>query len=149
LLDLGAQPLDVDIQGLGVADIIGTPDAVDELTAGEHTAGVAQEVFQQVEFLQRHVDRLSVDGDGVAVHIHAHTSNLEGLVVEVLLGGLGLGVRPATQYRAAAGDDLAGAGRLGHISNGTGVHTNNLADVGATRRHHDHRPAGYDAQFPA
>src|SRR5690606_10243172 len=34
-LDLGAQPLDVDVEGLGVADVVGPPDAVDELAAGE------------------------------------------------------------------------------------------------------------------
>src|SRR5699024_5433935 len=32
LLDLGAQALDVHIQGLGVADVVGPPDPVDQLT---------------------------------------------------------------------------------------------------------------------
>src|SRR5699024_10384621 len=34
LLDLGAQPLDVHVEGLGVTDVVGTPHAVDELHTG-------------------------------------------------------------------------------------------------------------------
>ena len=41
-LDLGPQPLHVDVERLGVADVVGAPDPVDELAAGEHPAGVAQ-----------------------------------------------------------------------------------------------------------
>ena len=56
-LDLGAQALDVDVEGLGVADVVGAPDAVDQLAAGEHAAGVAQEVLEQLELLERELRR--------------------------------------------------------------------------------------------
>src|SRR5450631_2253043 len=41
-LDLGSQPLDVDVQGLGVTDIVAAPHPVDQLCAGQHPAAVAQ-----------------------------------------------------------------------------------------------------------
>ncbi|SCE87065.1 hypothetical protein GA0070612_1762 [Micromonospora chokoriensis] len=41
-LDLGAQALDVHVKRLGVTDVVGTPDPVDELPPGEHPARVAQ-----------------------------------------------------------------------------------------------------------
>src|SRR3712207_4967272 len=53
LLDLGAEALDVDVQCFGVAYVVGSPDAVDQLAAGQHPAYVAQKVLEQVEFLQR------------------------------------------------------------------------------------------------
>src|SRR5674476_1475500 len=40
-LDLGAQALDVDVQRLGVTDVIATPHPVDELHPGQHPARVA------------------------------------------------------------------------------------------------------------
>src|SRR5690606_9110648 len=40
-LELRAQPLHVHVEGLGVADVVGAPDPVDELTAGEHATRIA------------------------------------------------------------------------------------------------------------
>ena len=37
-LDLGPQPLDVDVERLGVADVVAAPHPVDELHPGEHPA---------------------------------------------------------------------------------------------------------------
>ena len=39
-LDARAQPLDVHVEGLGVADVVGAPDPVDQHVAGQHPAGV-------------------------------------------------------------------------------------------------------------
>ena len=38
----------MDVERLGIADIISAPNAVNELTAGEHAAGVAQQVLQHL-----------------------------------------------------------------------------------------------------
>src|SRR5665811_2174738 len=43
--DLGTQTLDVDIQGLGVTDIVTSPHPVNQLCPGQHPAGVAQQHF--------------------------------------------------------------------------------------------------------
>jgi len=39
--NLGPQPLDVDIERLGIADIIRAPDPIDQLSAGQHPPAVA------------------------------------------------------------------------------------------------------------
>src|SRR5664280_3644437 len=38
-LDLGAQPLDVHVQGLGVTDVVAAPHPIDQLCAGQYPAG--------------------------------------------------------------------------------------------------------------
>ncbi|SLD70095.1 Uncharacterised protein [Mycobacteroides abscessus subsp. massiliense] len=64
------------VEGLGVAHVVRTPHPVDQLTAGEHPAAVADQVFQEVELLERQSDCLAVHGDGVPIDIHAHRSCL-------------------------------------------------------------------------
>src|SRR5699024_10987275 len=53
-LDLRPQTFDMDVEGLRIADIVLTPDAVDELSAGHHSPGVAHEDLEQLELLERH-----------------------------------------------------------------------------------------------
>ena len=48
-----ARPLHVHVEGLGVADVVRAPHPVDQLAAGEHPAGVAQEHLEQLELLER------------------------------------------------------------------------------------------------
>src|SRR5699024_4656625 len=49
VLDLRAQALDVHVEGLRVADVVGSPDPVDELAAGEDAIDVAQQHLEQLE----------------------------------------------------------------------------------------------------
>ncbi|AGS33896.1 prephenate dehydrogenase [Corynebacterium maris DSM 45190] len=134
-LDLGAQALDVHVERLGVAHVVGAPDAVDELAAGEHPAGVAHQVLEQVELLERHGHRLPADGDGVALDVHAHAPALEDLVV---LDDLFL-LAAAAQDRADAGDELAGGVRLGDVVVGAEFQADDLVDLRVTGGDHDHR----------
>ena len=53
-LNLGAQALDVDVESLGVANVIGAPNAIDELPEGQHAARIAQQVLQQIKLFERH-----------------------------------------------------------------------------------------------
>src|SRR4051812_38361054 len=99
---LGAQPLHVDVQSLGVADVIGTPDTVDELAAGEHPARIAQQQLEQLELLQRQLHRRPVDGDHVAFDVHPDRPG--GQCRRGDLGGVG--ALPA-QYGPDARDQLA------------------------------------------
>ena len=59
VLHLRAQALDVDVEGLGVADVVGAPHPVDQHVAGEHPAGVLEQQREQLELLERepHVGR--------------------------------------------------------------------------------------------
>ena len=65
------------VESLGVAEVVGTPDAVDQLTAGEHATRVAQQQLEQLELLERHGGLLARDGDRVALDVHAHVARLE------------------------------------------------------------------------
>src|SRR5699024_11224930 len=84
LLNLGAQALHMHIKGLSIPDIISAPNTVNKLTASEHTTGVAQQVFEQVEFFQWHRDRFTIDGNDVAFHVHAHAAAFKNLLFKFL-----------------------------------------------------------------
>src|SRR5215213_539115 len=45
-LDLRSQPLDVDVQGLSITDVIRAPDPINQLAASHHSARVTQQHFQ-------------------------------------------------------------------------------------------------------
>src|SRR5262249_58195918 len=49
LLDLGPQALDVHVEGLGVAEVVGSPDPVDEHVAGEHPAPVREHQLHHLQ----------------------------------------------------------------------------------------------------
>ena len=53
LLDVGAQPLDVHVERLGVAEVVGAPDPVDQHVAGEHPAGVLDQQDSSSNSLRR------------------------------------------------------------------------------------------------
>ena len=69
-LEVGAQALDVHVEGLRVADVVGTPDPVDERVAGEHPPGVLDEKQEQVELLAPQLHILAADHDLAAVGVH-------------------------------------------------------------------------------
>src|SRR5699024_2403370 len=97
-LDLRPQTFDMDVEGLRIADIVLTPDAVDELSAGHHSPGVAHEDLEQLELLERHGQLFTADGHDMAFDVDAHSPGLEhGLVVEFL------GLDIATQHRTHTG----------------------------------------------
>src|SRR5690606_40078403 len=73
LLDARADALDVNIQRLGVAEVVATPHAVDQLAAGEHPACIAHQQLEQLELLERHVDLAAVDRDRVPVDVQARS----------------------------------------------------------------------------
>src|SRR5690606_31366085 len=69
--DLGAQPLDVDVEGFGVPHVVGPPDPVDQLRTGQHPAGVAEQDFQQLELFERKLHVFPAHRHHVALHVHA------------------------------------------------------------------------------
>ena len=77
LLDVGPQPLDVDVEGLRVAEVVGAPDAVDQHVAGEQPAGVLHEQRQQLELLAAEVDLVAPDEHQVAVDVDLDAAGLE------------------------------------------------------------------------
>ena len=60
LLDLRAQPVDVDVDGPGLARVVVAPHVLEQLVAREDLAGVADEEREQLE-------RLRLDRQDLAV----------------------------------------------------------------------------------
>src|SRR5687768_6132160 len=60
LLDLRAQPVDMDVDGPGQAGVVGLPNVLQELVTSEHLAGVAKQEGEELEGLR-------FDGECLAV----------------------------------------------------------------------------------
>src|SRR5436305_1636009 len=60
LLDLGAQPLDVDVDQPGVRGVPVTPDLLEQMLAGEHLTGLSGQGGEQVELERCQLDRLAI-----------------------------------------------------------------------------------------
>ena len=131
------------VKGFGVTDVVGAPDAVDQLSAGQHPAGVAEQVLEEVELLERQRHRVTGDLHDVTLDVHPHRSGLEHPVVG---GEIRLVLHPATQHRTDAGDQLARRIRFGHIVVRTEFEADDLVDLTVTRRHHDDGNAGARSQ---
>src|SRR4051794_17478522 len=133
-LDLGPQPLHVDVEGLGVADVVGAPDAVDELAAGEHPSGVAQEHLEELELLERQPLGGAVDRDHVPLDVHAHGPGLEGRRRQ-------LGLVAAAEHGADPGDQLARGIGLRDVVVGAELEAHDLVDLVVLGADHDHGDA--------
>ena len=78
---------------------------VDELPAGEDSPWVAEQVFQQVVFFERHGGVHAVHGDGVAFEVHAHAAVAKHTGIGF---GFVVGIAAAAEDSADAGDELPG-----------------------------------------
>src|SRR5699024_9691270 len=126
LLNLGAQALDVDVATLCISDIVGSPTAVNELTASDYPSNVAQQVFTQVAFLLKHRDRVTVDGNDVALHVHTHAATFENLLFKFFF--YFHCVSAAAQYSADTCNKFTRRIRLGDIVISAKFEANNFVD---------------------
>src|SRR5207302_7641832 len=130
-LELGPQPLDVDVQRLGVPDVVAAPDPVDELSPGEHPARITKQELEQLELLKWHGRRRAIDRDDVAIHVHPHGSGLE-------YGGRHLVRLTATpEYGANASNELSRRKRLRHVVVSADLEADDLVDLRILGRQHD------------
>src|ERR687897_90226 len=63
---LRAQPAHVDVHGPRAAEVVVAPDLLQQLRAGEDAARVLREVLEELELLERQVQRAAADLGGVA-----------------------------------------------------------------------------------
>ena len=63
--ELGAQPPDVDVHRPGAAEVVVSPDLLEQLGAGEDPARVLREVLEELELLERQVQRATAEPGGV------------------------------------------------------------------------------------
>ena len=68
------------VEGLGVADVVGAPDPVDQRVAGEHPSGVVQQELEQLELLERQLHQLAPDHDLVALGVERDVADREHVV---------------------------------------------------------------------
>ncbi len=123
------------VQGLGVPDVVGTPDPVDQLPARHHPAGIAQQHLEQLEFLQRKAYRLTVDRDRVPFHIHPDTAALHHI-------GDQLDILTAAQHRPDPGHQFTVREGFGDIVVGAQFQAEDAVGVVAARgQHQDRNPA--------
>src|SRR3954451_2934857 len=64
--ELAAQVADVDLERVRARAEVIAPDALEDLPAGEHLAGVAEEELEHEELRAGELDRAAVAGHGVA-----------------------------------------------------------------------------------
>jgi len=143
-LDLGAQPLDVHVEGFRVPHVVAAPHPVDELPAGQHPARVAHQVFQEVELLERQRHRTTSHGDGVPLDIQAYRSRLEHPSSPIPVE---LRIHAPTQHCADPGDELPRRVRLCDVVVGAQLQTEDLVDLAVAGGHHDHRDARAQPQL--
>ena len=121
------------VERLGVAEVVGSPHAVDELPARQHASGVAHQQLKQLELLERHVDLLAVDRDRVAVDVERHPSALEHVLFEVAVGR-----GRATQHGAHPREQLARRVRLRDVVVGAELEPHDDVDLAVLGgQHHD------------
>ena len=125
----------MDVEGLGVTDIVAAPDAIDEHVAGEHAAGVLHQQAQQLELLASQVHLVAAHEGPSGLGLEAQASRLGGDVEVDLL----VLRRGAPQHGAHAGHELAEAIGLGDIVIGTHLETDDRVDLLGLGRHHDDR----------
>ena len=82
--DLGPEPLHVDVQGLGVANVVGAPDPVDQLHPGKDAVGVAQQDLEQFELLERELHRITANADYVPLHVHPDRAGFQRRLGDLL-----------------------------------------------------------------
>src|SRR4051812_28094473 len=128
-LDLGAQPLHVDVDQPGVGRVPVAPHLLEEQLAGEHLARLAGQRDQQVELQRRELDGHAVAGHLVGGDVDLHVADGEVL----RLAGLA-----AAQLGPHAGDQLDRLERLGHVVVGAGLQPLDDVDrVALGGQHHD------------
>src|SRR6266705_746205 len=77
LFEAGAEALDVDVEGLGVAHVVEAPDAVDQHLAGQHPVAVLHQDLEELELLEREAHGIAPNGDLVALLVETDPGRLD------------------------------------------------------------------------
>ena len=67
----------MDVEGLGVTDVVASPNAVDEDVTGEYPSGILHQEQQQVELFERERFLAATYPYLVPVGIHANVAHLD------------------------------------------------------------------------
>src|SRR5690349_9348129 len=113
VIDLAAQPPDIDVDDVGRRVEMQVPDVLQQHGAGDHAALVADEIFQQLELLGQELHVLAVTAGGAR-------DQVDGEIADPQNGFLGDGVA-APAERLEPGEQLHERKRLDQIIVATGA----------------------------
>src|SRR5215469_4622350 len=63
--ELGAKPPDMDVDSSGTAEVVVAPDLLEQLGSAEHPAWMLRQKLQQLELLERQIQRPAVNASRV------------------------------------------------------------------------------------
>src|SRR4029077_20617772 len=130
--DLLPNPLHVNVEGLRVADVVVSPDPLDQELACEQPAWRPQERLQQLELLRREGDRGATDEHLVAIDVHLDRTADEDAVLTSRLR------EPrSSEVGADTGDQFADRERLGDVVVGAELEPGHLVGFGILGRDDD------------
>ena len=110
---------------------IPTPHTLEQRLAAENNAGLAHEIFKQVELAQRELERLSIDGNLAMAWRKLNTAHVEHIADL-------FGHAAATQQCTATARELHQRKRLGKVVIGAAIESHDLIELGVfCREHHD------------
>ena len=144
LFDAAAQALHMDVEGLGVADVVAAPQPVDELVAGEHPARVAQQHFEELELAQRQGDCFAAHTHDMPVRIKTHRAGFDDARHDDLDT-----VTAAPKYRSNTSDEFTRGERLRDVVVSAELEADDLVDLAVSRGQHDDGHVASLAQPPA
>ena len=124
------------VEGLGVAVVVRSPDAVDQHVARQHPAGVGEEQLQELELLEREGNPFAAHRNLVASGVETHRADLEHFVALCIAG---IVATTAPQRGPHPRDQLAEPERLGHVVVGADLEPDHRVDLRVARRDHDDR----------
>ncbi len=105
----------MDVEGLGVAHVVGAPHPIDEGVASEHPTGVGQEQREQLELLEGQGHVGPPDPHLVALGVEVHVAHLDH-AVDPAQSVVHCGAhRHPAQRSPDAGHELSQPVGLGHV----------------------------------
>src|SRR6185369_3770174 len=145
VLDLAAEPVDVDVDGPRLAGVVVAPDPLEQLVASEDLARVADEEREQVERLRLDRQRLAVPQEAVAGEVDLDPLEIDDrrrrLDRDSLFGAAEEGPDPGRQ--------LAQAEWLRDVVVGAQLEPDDLIELRALCREHHDRHARFGPDDPA
>ncbi len=137
VFDFFTQALYMHVYGAGVADVFIAPDVIQQLLPGKYLIGRGSEEIQQLQFLGRHVYRLSVVEDRIVGLVHDKVGVFHSL--DVRGGFVRLGRMVAAEYGLDPCHQLFGVKGLDDIVVCAQLQSQYLVENFPFGRKHDNR----------
>ena len=138
---LFTQGFDVHVQGAGLADVVISPDPVEDLLPGEGDAGVFHQQGQEFELLVGEFDL-------PLALAHLHPAGVQPQVRRAEHLWPLLGPAAAAEDGLYPGGELEDAKGLGDVVVGPQIQPPHLVDLGVLGGHQNHRHPGGEAVLP-